>query len=153
MNSSQRKSSPNRWLWDLAVKEGDILNWQDLLFTVIDTPGYTRGAVSYLVNIDGRKIGFTGDLISGDGQLFDLYSLQDAISGTRIRGYHGYAGRITALLESLRKVRDQQCDLLVPARGPVIKYPAESINRLISRAAEGVRQLPGNQCRALVLQG
>ncbi len=119
-----------------AVKEGDILTWQDLSFTVLDTPGYTRGAVSYFVNLSGNKIGFTGDLIYGDGQLLDLYSLQDSISGTRIRGYHGYAGRISALLESLRKVRDQQCDFLVPARGPVIQNPAEAINKLINRLQE-----------------
>jgi len=85
------------------------------------------------VRIDGRKIGFTGDLLWGDGRILDLYSLQDAIEGTRIRGYHGYAGRIGRLLASLRKVREERCDLLVPSRGPVIGNPEQAINALIER--------------------
>ena len=120
-------------LIDQAVKEGDILKWQNLSFRVIDTPGYSRGAVSYFIEIDKQKIGFVGDLIYGDGQLLDLYSLQDAIPGTPIRGYHGYAGRIGELITSLQKVKDTKCDLLVPARGPVIRNPGEAIEKLATR--------------------
>ena len=100
---------------------------------VLDTPGYTRGAVSYLVEVDGVRYGFVGDLIYGDGRLLDLYSLQDAVPQARIGGYHGYAGRIGDHIASLRKVAAQNADILVPARGPVIREPAAAIERLIRR--------------------
>lgn len=61
------------------VKQGDILEWQNMLIEVLETPGYTGGAVSYLVKIDNVKYAFVGDIIYGNGQLFDLYSLQNAI--------------------------------------------------------------------------
>ncbi|HEY5910338.1 MAG TPA: MBL fold metallo-hydrolase, partial [Verrucomicrobiae bacterium] len=43
-----------------TVKEGDTITWRDLSFRVLDTPGYTRGAVSYLVELGGKKVAFTG---------------------------------------------------------------------------------------------
>ena len=36
-----------------TVRDGDTVDWQGLAIQVIETPGYTRGAVSYLVEIDG----------------------------------------------------------------------------------------------------
>ena len=116
-----------------AVREGEQVSWQDLTVRVLDTPGYTRGAVSYLLDVDGVRYGFTGDLIYGDGRLLDLYSLQDAVSQARIGGYHGYAGRIGDHIASLRKIVGQKPDVLVPARGPVIREPAATIERLIQR--------------------
>ncbi len=118
---------------DQTVQEGTELPWQDLKVHVRDTPGYTRGAVSYFVEIDGRKYGFVGDLIYGDGRLLDLYSLQDEVAEAKIGGYHGYAGRIGDLIASLRKVAAEKADILVPARGPVIREPAVAIDKLIER--------------------
>ncbi|MBP7050157.1 MAG: MBL fold metallo-hydrolase [Phycisphaerae bacterium] len=116
-----------------TVREGDRISWRDLTVHVLDTPGYTRGSVSYLVEIDGLRYAFVGDLIYGDGRIMDLYSLQDAVAQAQIGGYHGYAGRIGDLIASLRKVAAQKPDLLVPARGPVIREPAVAIERLIRR--------------------
>ena len=45
------------------VKAGDEITWQDLKFKVLATPGFTRGSVSYLSTIDGKRMAFTGDLI------------------------------------------------------------------------------------------
>ncbi len=118
---------------DRQVREGDTIAWQNLNVQVLDTPGYTRGAVSYLVNIDKLKYAFVGDLIYGSGKLFDLYSLQDAVSEAKIMGYHGWAGRLGDLIQSLRKVQKQKPDLLIPIRGPVIKNPDEAIDLLIKR--------------------
>jgi glyoxylase-like metal-dependent hydrolase (beta-lactamase superfamily II) len=118
---------------DKQVKDGDILNWQDLKIKVIDTPGYTRGAVSYFVNVDNLEYGFVGDIIFGEGQILDLYSLQDAVPDAQIGGYHGYAGRLGELIKSLRKVLDQNPDILVPAHGPVIRNPKAAIELLIQR--------------------
>ncbi|HEX8985551.1 MAG TPA: MBL fold metallo-hydrolase [Bryobacteraceae bacterium] len=116
-----------------AVKGGDVLNLDGVKVEVIDTPGYTRGAVSYWIEIGGKRIAFTGDLIYGDGQLLDLSSLQDEIPESKTRGYHGYAARAGDLIESLRKIAARKPDLLAPARGPLIDNPQPAIERLIAR--------------------
>lgn len=116
-----------------AVRGGETLDLNGVQVEVIATPGYTPGAVSYLLESGGKRIACTGDLIYGDGQLFDLSSLQDAIPDAKARGYHGYAARAGELINSLRKIEARQPDVLVPARGPLIQNPREAINRLISR--------------------
>ena len=114
-----------------TVKGGEILKWKDLNFKVISTPGYTRGSVSYLADIDGKRYAFTGDLIYDNGKILDLYSFQDTLQ--KISGYHGYAARLSQLIYSLKTIALEKPDLIVPARGPVISNPQISIQTLIQR--------------------
>jgi glyoxylase-like metal-dependent hydrolase (beta-lactamase superfamily II) len=116
-----------------TVKGGDTITWADRSIRVLDTPGYTRGAVSYLVELGNQKVAFTGDLIRDDGKLQDLFSLQDAIPEAKVGGYHGWAGRLGELMASLDRVAAEKPDLLVPARGPVIRDPEAAIGRLQHR--------------------
>lgn len=116
-----------------AVHGGETLDLDGVRVEVIDTPGYTPGAVAYWIETGGRRFACTGDLIYGDGQLFDLSSLQDAVPEAKARGYHGYAARAGDLIESLRKIAVRKPDVLVPARGPLITNPAKAIDTLIAR--------------------
>lgn len=120
--------SVSRW-----VEDGQEITVAGQKFRVIATPGFTRGAVSYIAFDGDRKLAFTGDLIYGDGQILDLYSFQDAIPEAKVGGYHGYGGRLGQLISSLRKIRAEKPDVLIPARGPMIARPAQAIDRLIAR--------------------
>ncbi len=113
------------------VKGGEIMKWQDIDIKVLNTPGYTRGSVSYIIDTDRKRFAFVGDLIFGDGKLFDLYSFQDSLQ--TIRGYHGYAARLGQLISSLQLVAEQKPDFIIPVRGPVITNPDSSIQKLIQR--------------------
>jgi len=81
---------------------------------VLNTPGYTRGSVAYTMDLDGKKYAFTGDLITGDGKIPDLYSFQDSLDN--IAGYHGYATRLGQLISSLQLIAGQKPDIIIPAR-------------------------------------
>jgi glyoxylase-like metal-dependent hydrolase (beta-lactamase superfamily II) len=116
-----------------AVKDGDTIRWGNRKIEVLDTPGYTRGAVSYAFEAGGKRIVCSGDLIYGDGQILDLYSLQDAIAGAKEDGYHGWASRAGDVVASLRKIAARNPDILIPARGPAIENPREAIDKLIGR--------------------
>ena len=115
------------------MRDGDQIDWQGVQIRVMATPGYTRGAVSYLVEVDGKRIACVGDLIYGDGKILDLYSLQDAIPQFQEDGYHGYAARAGNIALSLRKILEWNPDLLIPARGPVIREPETAVDTLIRR--------------------
>lgn len=127
------KVSVEPWPVTDTVQEESVVVWRGLEIRVLLTPGYTAGAVTYLLDLEGRRIGFTGDLIYGDGRVFDLYSLQDAIPEARALGYHGFMARASQMVESLRKLAAQQPDLLVPSRGPIIERPQAAIAALIDR--------------------
>jgi glyoxylase-like metal-dependent hydrolase (beta-lactamase superfamily II) len=116
-----------------TVKGGDTVEWQGLDIHVLDTPGYTRKAVSYLFQIDGKRIACVGDLIYGDGKILDLYSFQDSITKPKAMGYHGYMSRVADLIASLETVRRATPDILIPTRGPVIDKPVQAIDKLIGR--------------------
>jgi glyoxylase-like metal-dependent hydrolase (beta-lactamase superfamily II) len=116
-----------------TVHGGEALDLDGIQIEVIDTPGYTPGAVSYWLETGGMKIACTGDLIYGNGQLFDLSSLQDAVPDAKARGYHGYAARAGDMIESLRKIAARKPDVLIPARGPLIDNPTKAIDSLIAR--------------------
>ena len=42
----------------------------------LPTPGHTVGSVSYLAEIDGRRVAFTGDLLYGPGKVWSLAATQ-----------------------------------------------------------------------------
>src|SRR3954452_9382389 len=42
----------------------------------LPTPGHTPGSVTYLVEVGGRKIAFSGDLVYGDGRVWSLAATQ-----------------------------------------------------------------------------
>jgi glyoxylase-like metal-dependent hydrolase (beta-lactamase superfamily II) len=119
-----------------GVREGDVLDLAGVRIEVMETPGYTPGAVTYWMEVGGKRIACTGDLIYGDGQLLDLSSLQDAIPEAMTRGYHGYAARAGALIASLRKVAARKPDVLAPVRGPLIENPQQAIGKLVARLQE-----------------
>jgi len=117
---------------DVVLRANDDLT-ERLKMKVLETPGFTRGAISYVADVNGKRVAFTGDLIYGDGQLIDLYSFQDTIPEAKIGGYHGHASRLAMLIPSLKKVAAEKPDLIIPARGPVIRNPQEAIAKLIGR--------------------
>jgi glyoxylase-like metal-dependent hydrolase (beta-lactamase superfamily II) len=119
--------------------EGSGIRSGDISIRAIATPGYTPGSVSYVIEVAGRRVICTGDLIYGDGKIRDLYSLQDAVPEAKARGYHGYAARAGALIASLRKVAALKPDVLLPAHGPAITDPQASIARLINRLQSFLR--------------
>ncbi len=115
------------------VREGETIPVDGASVRVMATPGYSPDAVSYVIEAAGKRVVCTGDLIYGDGQLLDLYSLQDGVPEVKVRGYHGYAARAEALIGSLRKVVALKPDVLLPAHGPMIANPSQAIPQLIAR--------------------
>lgn len=120
-----RAIAVDRW-----VVSGDEIDLGGITLQVIETPGFTRGSISYVTDIDDKRIVFTGDMIYAPGKVLDLYSFQDAISEAKIGGYHGYGGRLSALVTSIDEVLALQPDVLVPLRGEIMRRPVVALKRL-----------------------
>ena len=112
-----------------AVKGGDVHEWEGLKFQVIETPGHTDGSVSYLVELGAKRVAFTGDLISGPGQIWEIYSLQKRFPGMR-GDYWGFGGAVKEVKASLDRVLQYRPDLLIPSHGVVIADPVSAVNQL-----------------------
>jgi glyoxylase-like metal-dependent hydrolase (beta-lactamase superfamily II) len=114
---------------DRELQPGEVFHWEGLDIEVLPTPGPTDGSVSYLLESDGKKLAFTGDLIYGPGELWNFYMLQKRFPGMR-GDYWGFGGAAPELEKSLDLVLARQPAMLVPAHGGVMREPSEAVARL-----------------------
>ncbi len=112
-----------------AVTGGDTHPWQGLQFQVIDTPGHTAGSVTYIVEIAGKRVAFTGDLIFAPGQIWEMYSLQKKFPKMR-SGYWGFGGAVPEVKASLDRVLAAKPDILIPSHGAPIHDPPAAVAQL-----------------------
>ena len=117
---------------DTYVEDAEI-QWGAASLKVLETPGHTDESLTYLIDVDGERFAFSGDLIYDEGQLWELYSLQ---KGQQTSDYHGFLGARDELRESLEKVRNASPTALIPTHGVVMKDPDRAINALIHQLAD-----------------
>ncbi|MBC8235440.1 MBL fold metallo-hydrolase [bacterium] len=116
-----------------ALSGGDILEWQGLAIEVLETPGYTLGSVTYIIDFDGVKVAFVGDMLYGPGQLWDFHSIQGRLrmaDGSMTSEYHGFGENSEQILTGLEKILQRKPDFLVPSHGVVIEQPELAVAQL-----------------------
>ncbi len=89
---------------------------------LVETPGHGKHARTLLATMDGRRVAFCGDLIYGNGRLWNWFDAD---------WDYGLQGGQHALLDSAQRLAREPLDLLCPAHGPVIENPAAALTRLI----------------------
>lgn len=97
--------------------------WEGLSFLVLPTPGHTRGSVTYLVEVDGRRIAFSGDLIHAPGRVWTIYDLHWDYSNP---------DGVNAAIHSATSLREADPGLIAPAHGELMPDPAGALNGLES---------------------
>ena len=112
---------------DRQLSDGEEIKWNEYTIRVVDTPGHTKGSVSYLVEVGGRLICFSGDLIMQGGYIQNLYSMQWI--------YLQNPG-IDSSVTSIDKISLLDPELILPSHGPRIKEPQADLHRLRSRLLE-----------------
>lgn len=134
---------------DRKVSGADEINWQGLVIKVLHTPGNTSDSVSYAAEIDGRKIVFTGDLISGVGKVTNWYDLHWR--------YYGFTTGIDASDQSFEQIKSEQPGWMAPSHGELIRNPEEAISsnsRLYERLRPMLRpnelHKPANDVREIL---
>ena len=78
----------------------------------LPTPGHSPGSVTYLVEVDGRKLAFTGDLLYGDGKVWSLAATQWT--------YTGVEGQEATII-SCARLAALEPDLVLPSHGEPIE--------------------------------
>lgn len=90
----------------------------------LPTPGHTLGSVTYLVELEGRRLAFTGDLVLGDGRVWSLAATQWTYSGIE-----GWAATIT----SAAVLAEREPDVLLPSHGEPVERPQAALATLQQR--------------------
>ncbi|WP_158890936.1 MBL fold metallo-hydrolase [Amycolatopsis anabasis] len=90
----------------------------------LPTPGHTIGSVSYLVDVGGRRVAFTGDLIYGPGQVWSLAATQWSYSA--VEG-------VQASVLSLYELSAREPEVVLPSHGKPIEDPPAAFELLETR--------------------
>jgi glyoxylase-like metal-dependent hydrolase (beta-lactamase superfamily II) len=114
---------------DRELQSGETLHWEGISIRVLATPGHTDGSLTYLVDVDGKTVAFSGDLIYGPGQIWNFYSLQKGFRGMAT-DYWGFGGTVSKLLQSADVLLAQHPSLLIPSHGEVMHDPKSAITSL-----------------------
>src|SRR5262249_52428584 len=93
----------------------------------LPTPGHTIGSVTYLVEVDGRRLAFTGDLVYEDGKVWSL-----AASQWTYTGVEGWAATVL----SCHVLAAREPDLLLPSHGDAIEDSEAALAQLKDRLQE-----------------
>lgn len=102
----------------------------------VPTPGHTPGSLSYLLERDGERIAFTGDLIYAPGKVWSMAATQWT--------YTGHEGPAMMVL-ACRLLRDERPTLLLPSHGRPMGEPDTALKLLERRMQQHVnskRRLP-----------
>ena len=89
---------------DVKAKEGDIIRAGNLSFEVIEVPGHTDGSVFYRLEMDGKVIYFTGDVLNVDHDC----------SGALLGWEGGKDYNRDKFFESVKRFSKFKCDIILP---------------------------------------
>jgi glyoxylase-like metal-dependent hydrolase (beta-lactamase superfamily II) len=93
----------------------------------LPTPGHTLGSVTYLIEVAGSLLAFTGDLVYGDGQVWSPAALQWTYSGVE-----GWAATIV----SCHTLAGRNPEALLPSHGGAVADPQAALATLAGRMQE-----------------
>jgi glyoxylase-like metal-dependent hydrolase (beta-lactamase superfamily II) len=111
-----------------TVTEYRPMSFGGLEIRPLPTPGHTVGSVSYLAEIDGRRVAFTGDLLYGPGKVWSLAATMWA---------YGEIPGVASTLLSLLTLKRERLDVLLPSHGE----PIEEVDAAIDRTIDALRRM------------
>ncbi|MBN1909511.1 MAG: MBL fold metallo-hydrolase [Pirellulales bacterium] len=115
-----------------GMKPGETLEWQGLSIKAIATPGHTFGHLAYAVELAGRRIVFSGDVVHSPGKVWNFHTLQYRYNDCGRKG-----------LSNLRKSRDaimaEKPDLLAPSHGIVMEQPAAALDSMLNNLNDAIQ--------------
>jgi glyoxylase-like metal-dependent hydrolase (beta-lactamase superfamily II) len=111
-----------------TVAEYRTVRYGDHDVFTLPTPGHTPGSVSYLVEIEGLRLAFVGDLLYGEGKVWSLAALQWSYSDA----LEGAASTIMSCAILERQAPDQ----LLPSHGAPMHDPPAAFDATCTRLRE-----------------
>jgi glyoxylase-like metal-dependent hydrolase (beta-lactamase superfamily II) len=103
------------------LRDYERADWRGHRFSVLPTPGHTKGSVTYLVEVDDKIVAICGDLIAAPGKLHTIHDLQ---------WQYGMPDGVGAALHSVLLLASKSVDALLPSHGAPMDRPREALNGL-----------------------
>lgn len=109
---------------DAVLEDYGTFDWKEYRFRILPAKGHTHGMVTLIVEVDGRKVAFTGDLMTNGGKLYQLHAME--------YGYGDMLG-IEFTMQSILALKAQDVEVAYPSHGVPIKDVDGDIEKLEKR--------------------
>ncbi len=100
------------------LQDYERFRWRGYELVVQPTPGHTRGSASFLADVDGRRVAFTGDLIHSPGRVWGIHDLQ---------WQYGLPDACGAAHHSAHIMRTKGLQTLLPSHGQPMEDAASAL--------------------------
>jgi glyoxylase-like metal-dependent hydrolase (beta-lactamase superfamily II) len=110
-----------------VVHEYRTTRYGDFDVYALPTPGHTHGSLTYIVETEGKRLAFCGDLLYGDGKVWSVAATQWSYSG--VEG-------LAASHISCSLLGERAPDVLLPSHGEPITGPAHALALTRTRVQE-----------------
>jgi glyoxylase-like metal-dependent hydrolase (beta-lactamase superfamily II) len=114
---------------DAVLEDYESFEWRGYRFHVLPGKGHTLGSSALIGEVDGRRIGFTGDLLCAGGKLYQLHAMEYT--------YGSMEGALFTL-QSIQALRKQNVDVCCPSHGEPITEVARDVDELGRRLMDCV---------------
>jgi glyoxylase-like metal-dependent hydrolase (beta-lactamase superfamily II) len=109
--------------------------WGNRDIFVLPTPGHTLGSVTLILQVDGKRTAFSGDLMHSPGKLVNLWDTQVNYGGSEGVDLGAF---------SLARLREQKPELLCPSHGDPLPDPDSGIQQTVDRLVDYYKFQTGN---------
>lgn len=121
---------------EVLLEDYETFSWHNYQFEILPAKGHTLGSIALITKIDGKRVAFTGDLIYGGGQLYQLHAME-----------YNYGDTIGLLFtnQSIKNLARKKPQMCLPSHGPIIEKPDYCIQRLKDRIRRLVRLIASDK--------
>lgn len=109
---------------DAVLEDYETFVWKEYKIRVLPAKGHTFGMVSLIADVDGRRVAFTGDLMTNGGQLYQLHAME--------YDYGDNLG-VEFTMQSILALKKQNIAAAYPSHGTPIDEVNENIRSLESK--------------------
>lgn len=109
---------------DAVLEDYGTFVWKEYEFRVLPAKGHTYGMVSLIVIVDGKKVAFTGDLMTTGGKLYQLHAME--------YNYGDCLG-VEFTMQSILALKKENVEIAFPSHGAPIDEVKADITSLESR--------------------
>jgi glyoxylase-like metal-dependent hydrolase (beta-lactamase superfamily II) len=114
---------------DAVLEDYESFDWHGYQFYVLPAKGHTLGSIALIVEVDGQRVAFTGDMLCAGGKLYQLHAMEYT---------YGSMEGILFTLQSIQALRKQNVDVCYPSHGEPITEVADDIDVLGRRLMDCV---------------
>lgn len=111
---------------DRAFGTNDTFAWRGYEFRCVATPGNSPGSLTYVLERDGRRVAFSGDVMLDGARMHTWFDTE---------WDYGFGAGIRALRASVGRLRALEPALLLPSHGPMVHRPGEQLARYAEKLA------------------